>query len=642
MITSVKYNSNLYAELFAKANDRLKTLGIMTDDVGKEGTEEIESIEEYFAHLKDLVYGTGEVPPTSEELQERFIFLKLPLDEPPIWIDANTRTISKKIEEGGYGYWAGGKFQEYKIGSNHPFFTNGIAVQGDETAEIVYFEIDRFFDAMDLNLADIAVQWIHEDDLKSSTNPLYNYTPIVIKDITSQTGKLIFGWPIGKDITEKPGKIHFSVRFYQLQGSGQDSIVYSLSTQTQTVVINPTILANIADEDAYIDNKIDLIVNRLQNSIFVGAGNPDVPEFILLYPDQNIIIDEVDEEGIYLYALARAGKGSLTYSWEYYDENDENTRSLSDFSKIDSYLETNAFNEQVMVYYYIDANGMYQPVSLKSEEDFNAEIRTPLYIKCSRFNLNAENIKAGKYRVDILNQYYGNSLKMSDEEHEEGREEYLNSYWTVAGPDQPIITTDLLDQYVIGDELVVKAENVNANTECRWYISNNDENIVMNGPEGLKYSGTQSEGIYSLKITNTKNKVFKDIPSKSTFVYSPLEELVEDNIDSEAERADDKIKVKVKLIDYELSPYDEISYIWKISEGPLNTLKDFIELQEGEDYFLLNKNYDFIVENFSGASGQAVVNCTINIKKVNPVNNLSIEELSIDKDISVLINEEIE
>ena len=79
MIT--KY-SDAYNVLFEKATERLAELGITkTDDKGIPTGEPvvIGSLEEYFSHLKDLVYGDGSL--SKEDQQAGYLFLKLPLDE---------------------------------------------------------------------------------------------------------------------------------------------------------------------------------------------------------------------------------------------------------------------------------------------------------------------------------------------------------------------------------------------------------------------------------------------------------------------------------------------------------------------------------------------------------------------------------
>ena len=88
----------------------------------------ITSLEEYYNWLP-MLKEDDEGKPT--------VFTRLPLDEPYFEIKANTRAITIPDE----------------------FKKNGIAVQGDDLAEVVYFMIDRYFDAVDLNNTDIYIEW---------------------------------------------------------------------------------------------------------------------------------------------------------------------------------------------------------------------------------------------------------------------------------------------------------------------------------------------------------------------------------------------------------------------------------------------------------------------------------------------------
>ena len=109
MITKVtKENSDLYRQLFDKAEIALNGADAQPDS---EGYIAIHSLDEYFAMFEDLS-------------AKQHLFKILPLDKPTFDIDANTRDI--KVPE--------------------VFRKNGIGVQGDQLAEILYFTIDRYFE----------------------------------------------------------------------------------------------------------------------------------------------------------------------------------------------------------------------------------------------------------------------------------------------------------------------------------------------------------------------------------------------------------------------------------------------------------------------------------------------------------------
>ena len=623
MITSTKYRPGLYDALFEKANKQLNYV---------EGSDDyITSLEKYFSHLQNLVYGNKiEFDATDPSNYSKLIYLKLPLDEPPIWIDANTRTISRKIEESGYGQWGDGKFIEYKKGSAHPFFTNGIAVQGDEVAEIIFFEIDRFFDAMDLDLTKIAVQWIHEDDLKTRT-PVYNYTPIVIKDIESVPGKLIFGWPVGSAITQKPGKIHFSVRFYQTAG---DDIIYSLSTQTAIAVVNPTILSNVEDLNATVDNYISLITGRLENSIFGGYAKASYPKYLILGPE-GYQIDDInnikDEDKLYL--LAYSENGLISYEWQLIPYGETAVVALSDLNKLNEsnseYIEISEWNEKILTYYEQVSSGKYSGMTITSEKDFNDYINSDennvkkLYVKYAVLKLKdvIDKLKAGKIHVYLHNNYYSNeqSVDIND---------YNNNYWEIPAPNKPFVNIANEGNTVrLGDYVELITNLIDSNYSVYWYC--NDEMIELDDDQNASnFTIPNKEGYYQVEIINRKNNT--DVSSGKTdkiFAYEPLDasKLNDFNVeDYQIVRADNgNVKIQVDKIK-ELYPgqYDQITYSWVIQTVGLDediVTEDTIKDGEREilvtenNYIILNKPYDDMVNN---SSTMVLVALNVKVDKV--------------------------
>ena len=86
------------------------------------------------------------------------------------------------------------------------FARNGVSVQGDEIAEVLYFSIDRYFDTTDLATTDmhIVIQWETKDRSGLSAN--------FGKDVESVPGKILFGWPISSELTGAAGSIKFLQR----------------------------------------------------------------------------------------------------------------------------------------------------------------------------------------------------------------------------------------------------------------------------------------------------------------------------------------------------------------------------------------------------------------------------------------------
>lgn len=192
----------------------------------------INSLNEYFSHITTL----ARINPAK--------YTRLPLDENLFEINANTRTITVPSD----------------------FSKNGVSVQGDEIAEIIYFKINRYFDMDDLSTKQVFIEW----SLPSGRTGLSKVWSAM--DVQTYPGYIIFGWPIDSAVTETPGDIQFTVRFYTADEDNGNMLLYSWSTLPCKVSIKPTLNFDISDmleaNDAdIIRNNDDLILNRLQDSI---------------------------------------------------------------------------------------------------------------------------------------------------------------------------------------------------------------------------------------------------------------------------------------------------------------------------------------------------------------------------------------
>lgn len=198
---------------------------------------------------------------------KQHLFKILPLDEPTFDIDANTRDI--KVPE--------------------VFRKNGIGVQGDQLAEILYFTVDRYFENTDLYRDDIQViiQW---ESAAKGKQVEVGYSPAVFKDVTIIKNKMIFGWLVNDTITSNPGTVKFSVRFFSTTQKNDDNnnpilaLNFSLSTKTQTVTINPGLTYAISDEsglpEVNLYDDLSLVTNRFKDSVYIGeADSAEDPVF---------------------------------------------------------------------------------------------------------------------------------------------------------------------------------------------------------------------------------------------------------------------------------------------------------------------------------------------------------------------------
>jgi hypothetical protein len=137
-----------------------------------------------------------------------------------------------------------------------------IGVVGDQTAEIVYFLIDRYFDAIDFGSSSInaIIEWNRVGDKGAE-----GATKAWIKELKLYPNKVYIGWPIDSRITEKAGNIEFALRLFKTNAEGD--IDYSFSTKPATVTVNKT-LDLYAGENIEIDDYDSLILDRITSTDF--------------------------------------------------------------------------------------------------------------------------------------------------------------------------------------------------------------------------------------------------------------------------------------------------------------------------------------------------------------------------------------
>lgn len=276
MITSINDNNRAkYEALFKKAS---LALG--------EQEDAIQTLEQYFNNIQDLA-----------KIDKKFTVL--PTDEDYFEIDANSRAITIPAT----------------------FKKNGLGVKGDQVAEIVYFRVDRYYDFMDLALdnVDIVIQWKNADG-KTGTSGVW------LKDVDTYTDKLVFGWPIDRDITDTAGVLQFSVRFISFDNKENRNVIYSLSTLTASVGINPSITEIEPDELIFSDEINDMVFNRIQNT--TTSTNEDIettpPRFLEdrfnpVFGEQDLLIldDVALVEGKEQKLKARAYKTTIHGTLKY-------------------------------------------------------------------------------------------------------------------------------------------------------------------------------------------------------------------------------------------------------------------------------------------------------------------------------------
>lgn len=319
-----------------------------------EDGETITTLEEYFSHIEELT-----------AIDRKFTILPLESEEEFFEIDANSREI--KIPQA--------------------FKNHGVAVQGDEVAEILYFKIDRFFDMDDLATKSVFIQWKAPAD-PSDKNAVRKEGVSVPwhTDASIKPGYVIIGWPLASEITKYPGKLDFSVRFYTQNEDRR--INYSLSTLTATVDIKEGLNYDLdlmgADSSARVDAS-SLILGRLTNTSKDDGTSPmpQQPEFV----DQVIMNalggyeESIDESGKTIYEVYLTNKetgaeadatyrsqaisvdsGVITYTWFKKDD----AGRLLGFDDIKSQIvfvpvDDTVYNPNKVYYVETEVAGVYKP-----------------------------------------------------------------------------------------------------------------------------------------------------------------------------------------------------------------------------------------------------------------------------------------
>ena len=175
----------------------------------------------------------------------------MPVDEDFLLINNNTREISV---------------------NKTSFAKNGIAVEADHLAEIVYFKADRYFDRMDLsqNKMHIEIRW----SLLNAKRQVVKYgaSQALFIDAESFPGEIVFGWAITRDMCSEAGSLSFSVCFYIGENKAAEEIGlrdYSLNTQIASLPVKAGIgIANVKEQ---VDSQND-IFKALFNSVYTDKS----------------------------------------------------------------------------------------------------------------------------------------------------------------------------------------------------------------------------------------------------------------------------------------------------------------------------------------------------------------------------------
>ena len=286
------------------------------------------SLEEYYTRMGDLTMLHADQVATSEDNEgysKYSKFLMLPMDEihggNVFTIDPNSRVINVPAS----------------------FVRNGVSITGDELAETLLFEIDRFFDITDLVTTDIYVQW---------TNPAgeEGASKITMIDYNSKAGKLLFGWPLTSKVTvenasQTNGQLKFAVRFFKRDGSGK--INYSLNTIPASVTIKQALYTDWNDSIA-IDDPSQELKAAIENGPASDGPEPQVPVYFtdlgaIAYLDEGDL-DELKDRVRLEIRVGTTDSGVRDYYWyfkpRYIVDNEVKEFDIVQTHQVETYVKT--------------------------------------------------------------------------------------------------------------------------------------------------------------------------------------------------------------------------------------------------------------------------------------------------------------
>lgn len=484
MIT--RNNPTAQSNLFAAAED------VLTKYKTRFAGMKMNHIDDYFACLRTLATLELQYP---EDIDP--IFTILPPNEGYFSINADTRDI--EVPDA---------------------FKAGVSVQGDDIAEIIYFKIDRYFDAIDLAQKQIVIQWQHESDANSSKQNTKFLSAAYKRSLQAEPGFIVFGWPITKEVTAKPGNINFSVRFYSIETNeitGEQYIDYSFSTVTKNIKIKPSLNFNLT-QDA-LNNVLDSnkrIYDNLRDSestVSYDVAEPAFSKYVIIDPLNNLLPSGNKTEDlpatfgvkaeIFKSALidgAQMGAKPLAYQWYKTESTDVKGEPVDSNIVSEKYFSVQGEEYNPYEFYYMNIGSTEAPEwKIYEPNDDNAfNDGVDLYARYSVLTP----VEAGYYYAIARNNLTFNKYA-----------EKKSELWLVPFAEEPIYSYLPESKKVYLDEenhdITITAEVNIGELNYQWFYGDTEK--FEESKLSDKFNENQTtitpvvEGYYFLKATNNRN-----------------------------------------------------------------------------------------------------------------------------------------
>ena len=383
-----------------------------------------------------------------------------------------------------------------------------IGVIGDKLAEVLFFKIDRYFDAVDLNTRQIYIEW---RDAAGNKGISRDY----LRDVQSEKDKIIFGWAIGEELTHTVGTINFAVRFVEWTNREDSSnsvpnagtgLEYSFSSLPASVTISDSLHYSLFENDTdFVFDSDDSTQSVQTLKFYLQDSEPDVtgetspalsaiPVFLVdrnLNYINNVQItgdDVLEPNKLYRHNLIPSGTnapdtlkllveasspdgGSLSYMYGYKPYDYSGTAGLATNME---FIAVSNTDRDDRTYYKKDISGAYVPVS-SAEIEANATDDIQYYERVATTVVD----KPGYYYAVARNRVGGKRTN-------NGSSYTLYVPYAAA----PIIPEDgkMDSHFVINERTYELAKNPNVHQETVEDQNKSNIQVVVTVPEGASSS----------------------------------------------------------------------------------------------------------------------------------------------------------
>lgn len=613
MITKVNTNnSEKYNELFKKATELIQ--GVFENEEGYKPEDfKIETIYQYYAKIPAIFEAIDRSNLSdAEKIQEKKSYTILPLDEAYFEVNADTRKIIV------------------------PEKLKSIGVVGDQTAEIVYFLIDRYFDAVDFGSSSInaVIEW-----KRTGNNPDSGITKAWIKELKLHPNKVYIGWPIESTIAEEAGTIEFALRLFKTNNKGE--VDYSFSTQPATVTINKT-LNLYSEEGIEVDDYSDLILNRITSTDFSyvdGSNELKSPIFVInVGDDKGVYIPYTNntyyadlDTGILearVFAKSQEGTNNIQYQWQRY----VNGQWLGDLNGSIAYIKETSLTPITGKKYYSFEGGLYVEEPEVTEE----MLKNPehnIFYEVNQLEVNG----VGIYRCKVIDKVGIISNK-----------EIYSAIFYVLGPEQPKVKTTqngqdfmpvllenpeegvnlkILGGYDANGAFYHSDYDVNAKTKLnyQWFAKDNYGEIgvedspiyISEDDKDIEFKATEENYYYAQAITTRNGKSEYSKEYTTYRVTNPpqtfgMDKCSQDGFSSESTATLGNL---LKILLDESVPSDALTYTWYKAD---NTFETTEEIQIGDTITTSNRTIEL--------NTKGMKNGYYRVKVINTYNTFDSEE----------------